>query len=167
MGSRAKKRLKNRLGKKVLSGKITLDEALHKLGRDITQKSATPSLAKAAASRADLTEAMREAAAAIRSARPVTEDDVRAAARGDMSGLREQLLRKSRQAAVPAPRADPRQQLMIMKSWQAELDAAAAARPPHYWTGIQKGLLNEYRTNPDPQARENARQALVNEGIVI
>ena len=180
MGSRTKKRLKNKLGKKVLAGKMTVTEARARLGREFAQKSGFAPVIKAARAQgkaaADAgwlteqvylaTEPMRAAAEAVKAARPVTEDDVRAAARWDGGELREQLLRKARQAA-PAPRADPRQQLMIMKSWQAERDAAAAARPPHYWTGVQLGLLNEYRTNPDPRARENARAALVNEGIVI
>jgi hypothetical protein len=83
-----------------------------------------------------------------------------------MSGLREQLLRKSRQAA-PAPRQDPRQQWMILKGWQAEQAARGAARPAKPLTGVQKGLLEVYRTDCDPLARENARAALAAEGVFI
>jgi hypothetical protein len=105
-------------------------------------------------------EPLREAGAALKAARPVTEEDLLVAAR-PMSRA------AVTKAAAPVRREDPRQQLAIIKSMQAEQDAALGARPAHFWTGVEKGLLNEYRTNPDPQAREAARQALVNKGIVI
>ncbi len=54
---------------------------------------------------------------------------------------------------------------MALKS--APADAPVPARPAHYWTPRQQGLLNEYRMNPSPQARESARAALEAEGIVI
>jgi hypothetical protein len=165
MGSRAKKRLKTKLGKKVLAGKLTVSEARARLGREFAQKSAAPAVVKAGA-RADLAGAMRDAAAAFQSARPMTYEDVMAAARSDMSGLREELLRKSRNAR-PARRPDPQRELMALKSWQASQDAAAAARPVVPLTGVQRGLLDVYRTHSDSQVRENARQALVDEGVFI
>ena len=64
-----RKKLKNRLGKKVLAGKMTVDEARRHLGRNMTQKSAVPSVAKAG-SASQAAEAMRQAVAAMRLARP-------------------------------------------------------------------------------------------------
>jgi hypothetical protein len=180
MGSKQKRhkqtRLKNKFGKKVLSGKMTVDEARGKLGRDLARKSGYAPVIKAvwahgkATAEAEFlaeklylaTEPMREAAAALKAARPVTEEDLLAAARPMSSPTT-----VTKAAAAPVRREDPQRQLMLIKSMQAERAAELAARPAHFWTGVEKGLLNIYRTDTDPQAREAARQALVNKGIVI
>jgi hypothetical protein len=54
MSSKSKKKnkkLRNRMARQVLSGKVTVGEARAKLGRNITQKSAGPALTKAESAR--------------------------------------------------------------------------------------------------------------------
>ena len=149
-----RKKLKNRLGRRVLSGKITVDEAWRKLGRDISQKSTVPSLAKAESAHGGLTaEVIREAVlAGFRSARPVTEQDVLEAARP----LTPPAVTK---AAAPSPRQDPREVLKALKSWQSPLDAAPG--PVRPWTPAELAMLREADKWSDPDAREGIRAGLI------
>jgi hypothetical protein len=149
-----RKKLKNRVAKRVLSGKITVDDAQRRLGRNITQKSAAPALVKAQSAHAGLSaEAIREAVfAGFRSARPLTEQDVLNAARP----LTEQVTK----AAAPVPREDPRQVLKALKSWRSPLDAPAS--PVRPWTPVDLAMLREIDKITDPGPREQARTALFN-----
>ena len=146
-----RKKLKNRLAKRVLSGKITVDEARRRLGRDIAQKSADPSLAKAQAARAGLTaEAVREAVfAGFRSAGPVTEQDVRDAARP----MTRPPVTK---AAVPVRRATPAQDLEVLKSMMAP----APVRPVRPWTPVELNMLREADKMTDSGAREALKASM-------
>jgi hypothetical protein len=171
VGSRQKKRLKNKLGKKVLSGKMTVTEARARLGRDLARKQGFAPVLKAARAEGEMTgilegvcEAMRETAAAVRADRPVTWEDVLEAARTPAPRPAPAV---TKAAAAPVPREDPREQLMLLKSWQADLAARASARPAHHWTSVQAALRDVYYTHPDPETRENARASLAAEGIVI
>jgi hypothetical protein len=146
------KKLENRLGKRVLSGKVTLDEALHKLGRNVSQKSAAPALAKAQSARPGLTaEAIREAVfAGFRSARPLTEQDVLNAARP----LTRPPVTK---ATAPVRRETPAQALEVLKS----MTAPAPVRPAASWTPVELNMLREIDKITDPVSREQARSALI------
>lgn len=149
-----RRKLKNKLGKKVLAGKMTVTEARSRLGRDMTQKSAAPSLTKAGAVQADLAAAMREAAAAIRLGRPVTEQDVLDAARPLVSPA-------IVKAAAPRRQARPAD-ASVLKSMTTG-GGPAPVRPPHYWTGIELALLQKSQAHHDPAEREYARAALERE----
>jgi hypothetical protein len=147
------KKLKNRLAKRVLSGRITVDEARRKLGRDITQKSAAAALAKAQSAHAGLTsEAVRQAIfAGFRSARPVTEQDVLDAA--------QPLTRPPvTKAAVPVRRETPAQALAILKS--AALAPPAPLRLVRSWTPAELAMLREADNMTDPGAREALKASL-------
>jgi hypothetical protein len=61
---------------------------------------------------------------------------------------------------------EPARDAMVLKSSPGAA-GQPAARAAHFWTPSQFGLLREYRTHADPAAREAARQALVDQGIVI
>ena len=137
---------------------MTVTEAQARLGRDLARKSGFAPVIKAAraqgraAGEAEWLTAMTEAAAAVRSARPVTEQDV-------MDAIRRPMPRPAvTKAAVPVPREHPAEVLKALKS--AAMGAPVPIRPAHYWTGIDLGLLRESQENPDPLARENARAAL-------
>lgn len=104
---------------------------------------------------------MRTAADAIRSAQPLTEDDLRAAAMAPMP----------RPAVTAAPgvgqvrREDPQRALALLKS-RRPLQAAPPAAAPQQWTGAQKAMLHQAEYGDDPFAREAARQALVDQGLL-
>ena len=157
MGSRAKKRLKNKLGKKVLAGKMTVTEARSRLGREFAQKAAAPSLAKArsasVAAEPDWLAAMRDAAAAVRAARPVTEQDLMDAARP---------MARPAVTKAAAPRETRRTDPGVLKSMTTG-GGPVPVLPPHHWTGIELALLRKSQTDPDPAARENARATLARE----
>ena len=155
-----RKKLANALAGKVLAGEITLEDAWRVLGMGITQKSAVPSLAKAESAGAELigaAEAMREAAAAVKAARPVTEQDV-------MDAIRRPMPRPAvTKAAVPAPRETPAE---AMKSYRAAQETPAWNSP-----GRPAGspAVLALLADSDPAAREGTRSALMAraEGHVI
>jgi hypothetical protein len=139
-----RKKLKNRLAKRVLAGKITVDDARRKLGRNMTQKSAVPALAKAG------------------SARPAWQPPPAPRYVGDEEYLRSAFAPIGRpavtKAAGPAPWQAPQQMLKSMRELAAVTEPPA--RPAHYWTGVDRALLRDSQENPDPRARENARATL-------
>jgi hypothetical protein len=133
-----RRKLKNRLAKRVLVGKITVDDARRRLGRSAVQKSAGPAWPA-------------QPPAALRYA---DDDQYIRAAFGPISRP------AVTKAAVPVPRETP---LQALKSYRGVLEAPDRARPPHYWTGIELGLLRESQTSSDPAEREAARAALAAE----
>lgn len=162
----SQKKLRKKLGKKVLSGKLTVTEARARLGRDLARKSGLAPVVKAAgaqgraaadaewlAEQRHLTaEAMREAAAAIKSAGPVTYQDVLNAAKP----MSRPAVTK---AAAPVPREDPRQVLKALKAWQSPLDVPAA--PARAWTPAELSTLREADRMADPESRERIRSGLI------
>ena len=104
------------------------------------------------AAEADWLAAMREAAAAVRAARPVTEADLLAAAR---PRTRPPVTK----AAAPVSREDPRQVLKALKSWRSPLDAPASPARP--WTPAELAMLREAEKIPDPEWREKTRSGLI------
>lgn len=161
MSSRVKKR-RDRLARKAIAKKISVAEAQRRAGGKYARKAAQADLAKSQQARADLlAKSMRQAGDALRSAQPLTEDDLRAAAIAPMP----------RPAVTAAPgagqarRRDPQRDAMLLKSYRSPLTEVPVAVPQH-WTGIQQELLHQAEYGDDPFAREAARQALVNEGML-
>jgi hypothetical protein len=149
-----RKKMRNRLGKKVLSGSMTVDDARRKLGRNVSQKSAGAALAKAQAANAGLSAAaIREAVfAGFRAARPVTEQDV-------LNAARPMTRPAVTKAAVPVRREHPLQVLKALNSWQPA-EAAGPVRPAVPWTPAQLAMLREADKISDPETREGVRASL-------
>lgn len=168
MSSRVKKR-RDKLVRKMFEGTISEDEARRRAGGKYARKAAQADLVKMQRAQAEkraqadhLTGMVKEAfAAVLKSAGPLTEDDLRAAASAPMP----------RPAVTAAPgaakvrRRDPQRDAMLLKSHQAR-EAEVPAAAPQQWTGVQKALRHQAEYGDDPFAREAARQALVNEGML-
>jgi hypothetical protein len=148
-----RKKLANALAGKVLAGKITLDDAWHVLGVDLTQKSAVPSLTKAES-------AVPAPPAVAAPAAPVPRYA------GDPEYIRAAFAPIPRpaatKAAAPAPRATRPEDASVLKSMTAG-GGPVPVRPPHYWTGIERALLRKSQDDTDPRERENARATLERE----
>lgn len=146
-----RRKLANALARKVLAGKITVDDAWHVLGMDITQKSAVPSLAKAESARPGLLGAAGTVPAAV-PRYPGDEEYIR-------SAFRPVTRPAVTKAASPAPHESPAQILKAMR----ELGAMRAepVRPPRAWTPAEAATLREAETMTDPQARERIRSGMI------
>jgi hypothetical protein len=166
MGSCVKNR--NKTLNKMLAGKITVEEAQQRIGGKAARKLAAPAVTKAASgqrTRDELLAAMREAT------RPMTEEDVRAAARDDMSELREHYIRKARQAAAARPpRQDPPMTLKAVLDMQAAAPPAAAiappARPVQPWLPKHTELWRVAHEHSNPETRLSAMAVLQQEGVL-
>lgn len=139
------KKLRKKLGKKVLAGKMTVTEARARLGRQMAQD-------RGPRREDQVSRGLEAAAAAIKSARPVTYQDVLEAARP----MTRPAVTK---AAPPVSREDPRQVLKALKAWQSPLDAPAA--PPRAWTPAELSTLCEADRMADPESRERIRSGLI------
>jgi hypothetical protein len=139
------KKLRRKLGKKVLSGKVTVDEARARLGRRMAQD-------RRPRREEQVSRGLEAAAAAIKSARPITEADVLAAARPMTRP-------PGTKAATPAPREHPLQVLKGLKNWQSPLDVPAA--PARAWTPAELATLRDVDKMTDPASREGIRAGLI------
>jgi hypothetical protein len=139
------KKLRRKLGKKVIAGEMTVTEARARLGRQMAQD-------RRPRREERVSRDLEAAAAALKSARPVTYQDVLDAARP-----------MTRPAVTKAPpptrREDPRQVLKALKNWQSPLDVPA--RPARSWTPAEVAMLSEVDKMSDPVSREGIRAGLI------
>lgn len=138
------KKHRDKLARQVIDGKIGVEEARRRLGGKGARKSAVPPVAKMQQARADLAAEARLLAALRYSADPAVREAAEAAWSARATG------------------GDH-----LLKGYRPQ--AADAAGPPAraaYWTGKHRALLDQADNSPDPVAREAARQALVNEGML-
>lgn len=140
------KKLRKKLGKRVLAGKMTVTEARSRLGRQVAQD-------RGPRREDQVSRGLEAAAAAIKSARPVTYQDVLEAARP----MTRPAIAKA--APPPARREDPRQVLKALKAWQSPLDVPAA--PPRAWTSSELATLRAAEKMTDPESRERIRSGLI------
>jgi hypothetical protein len=142
--SKRGKKLRNRMARQVLSGKITVTEARARLGRNAAQKSAVQKSALPAWP-AQPPPAPRYAGddAYIRSAfRPIARPAVA-------------------KAAAPAPRETPQQAVAVLKSLRAPASGQTCFQPAASLTPAQRALWRNSQLDPDPEAREAARASLL------
>jgi hypothetical protein len=143
-----KKKLRNKLARRVLDGKITAAQgqaALRAAGAGKAAKQQAYQGLAAAAS------AMKSAA---RPAAPVTEQDLFDAAQRPMP---RPVIRQVPQVPGQMGPQD------ALKALRAMTEKRAAPRPPQRWTAGQRALLDEIETNTDPVLREAYRTALYKE----
>ena len=96
--------------------------------------------------------ALEAAAAAIKSARPVTYQDV-------LDAARPMTRPPVTTAAAPVRREDPRQVLKVLKNWQSPLVVPAA--PARSWTPAELAALRAADKMTDPESRERIRSGLI------
>ena len=95
---------------------------------------------------------LEAAAAAIKSAGPVTYQDV-------LDAARPMTRPPAAKAPLPMRREDPLQVLKALKDWQSPLDVPAA--PPRSWTPVELATLREAEKLSDPASREGIRAGLI------
>lgn len=150
--AKGSKKLKKKLAKRVLAGKITVDDARRKIGRNVTQKSATPTgvIAKAG--------------------RPVTEFDLLDALRAPVGvapvvkPVKRSKLVKERDAVLArmaAEVADMNRPFLVAKSSHGKAAPAQFAPAFHQMTSAEKArygvLADAARRSYDPSEREMAK----------
>jgi hypothetical protein len=138
MSSRAKK-LRNRLARQVIDGKVTVTEARARLGRQAgpVQKSARPGPVAPPTPGPPVPRYVGDEQYLQAAFRPIPWTSVT-------------------KTAAAGVRKTPIQDLATLKS----MTPPAPVRRAHYWDGIDLGLLQQAREHSDPAVRENARAAL-------
>lgn len=156
------KKLKRKLARRVLAGKITVDEARARLGRGVVQKSGVPALVKAQGISG--VDAVLAGIAAQRvPRRPVTQADLISAINAPMIILpAARPARSAKSAAAPKHREAPQ----VLKSAQSPAPAGAPPRWAQQWTGTQAALWRQHQDHADPAAREAAYADLIRQGMI-
>jgi hypothetical protein len=164
VSSRIKKQ-RDKMARKVIDKKISVAEGQRRAGGKYARKAASADLVKMQRAQAgQAAETMRQAADALRSARPVTDDDLLDAVRTPMP--RSPLGKAA--GAGQVPREDPQRAAAPLKSRRspgAETPPAPPV-PPVHWAPIDLELLHRAEYHDDPAERETARKYLVNKGML-
>jgi hypothetical protein len=157
--AKGSKKLKKKLAKRVLAGEITVDDARRKLGRNITQKTATPTGVIAAAGRPvtefDLLDALRAPVAAPPVVKTVKRSKlVKAAGRAESD--RAALLTKMAEGSAALAATDVRQAA-------ENALAAAVSGPVHEVVGSQQRRFEEaaarIRRRPAAETLKDLKEA--------
>jgi hypothetical protein len=156
--SSGRKKRQVKLARDVVAGKITVEEARRKFARQ-QARSRQPARQPARQQQqpyGGLQEAARSFKAAT--AKYDAPDPLRDAVR---KAIARPVITKA--AAAPS----------VMKSIEAvhgyrppAAVPAAPVPPPQQWTGLQRALYDQSEHDPDPMARERARQQLVQQGLL-
>jgi hypothetical protein len=142
-----KKKLRNKLARQLIDRKISITQA-----RETWQGAQGNGQGKAPKQQAY--QGLAAAASAMKSAAPLTEQDLFNAATEPMPAP---VIRQVPQAAGQmGPEA-------ALKALRAMTEKRAASEPPQRWTAGQRALQAEIEMNSDPQLREAYRTALYKE----
>jgi hypothetical protein len=141
MSGRSK--LRNKMARRVLSGKVTVDEARARIGREMTRPRKRDR---------EIHRGLEAVAAAVKSAGPITDQDL-------FDAISVPLVRPAITKAARPPRGeDPRHLLEALKSAAAHPVAAPVNLiPASSLTGAQRAVLRAAYEDPDPVYREACR----------